>query len=161
SVVARVVSGLDTRYRRGAVDSDRVSSFGFGAGRRLPDSPVPRLHHLLDGRAFTLLSFENGVVEKQVRSGLGEDIVVREAPQSARCKRGVDWVLVRPDGYIATSGTMSKQDGVTRYVERWLGAGKGGDQRDSVADDSQSLVPEGVGHTPLCLRAPPLRQPPQ
>ena len=121
SVLARVVSGLDTRYRRGAIDRDRVWRVGFGAGRRLPDSPSPRLHHLLDGRAFTLLVFGRGSINESVWSGLGEDVVVRPAPRPARRKRGVDWVLVRPDGYIATSGTSSDQSRATRYVERWLG----------------------------------------
>ena len=129
SVLARLVSGLDTRYRRGAVDRDRVSRFGVGAGLRLPDSPVPRLHHLLEGRAFTLVCLEDGSAEKQVWPDLGEDIVARQAPRSAGCMRRVDWVLVRPDAYIATSGTMSEQDAITRYVERWLGRVRRSDSR--------------------------------
>jgi 2-polyprenyl-6-methoxyphenol hydroxylase-like FAD-dependent oxidoreductase len=129
SVVARMVSGLDTRYRRGAVDPDRVSRLGYGAGRRLPDTLIDmrtgrRLHHLLDGRTFTLVIFDDTLDESHLAQFKSRHAVVEvtHAPDGVGGgRRRVDWVLVRPDGYIATSGRSTDLDWAVRYLDRWLG----------------------------------------
>jgi hypothetical protein len=129
SGVARVVSGLDTRYRKGALDPDRVSCRRYGAGRRLPDFPIddhdfPRLHHVIDPRGFTLV--KAGGVDRteseQLSRHHGELVSTHElGAGAARHMRSVSWVLVRPDGYIATAGTAATLDEATRFLDRWVG----------------------------------------
>jgi hypothetical protein len=127
STVARVVSGLDTRYRRGAVDVGRTTHIGRYAGRRLPDSRIDpgstrRLHHLVEPGAFTLLLFD-GRAQTSATSILAETfadaLIVRRVEAPAR--KRVDWALIRPDGYVATAGSVAEMGRATRYLERWIG----------------------------------------
>ncbi|HEU4915106.1 MAG TPA: FAD-dependent monooxygenase [Acidimicrobiia bacterium] len=145
SIVARLVSGLDTRYGTGALDHDRVSRRRCGAGRRLPDAAiddagVSRLHHLIDARAFTL-----AVTGRVDRTGL--ERLSRRHPHAltvhnlsaAMVKRlgPVNWVLVRPDGYIATSSTSPDLGRAGRYLDRWIGESVSRSQVDVVGVEQQ------------------------
>lgn len=129
STVARMVSGLDTRYRHGALDGDRVPS-RYGSGRRLPDGlvddgGVSRVHHLLDARSFHLLVLHDSVdaspLERLAKTHQEIVTIDRFGPASASDRRRPAWVLVRPDGYIATSGDDHAIDRAELYLRRWLG----------------------------------------
>jgi hypothetical protein len=129
SMVARVLSGLDTRYRSGAVDVERTSRIEFKAGRRLPDGQIGpgserRLHHLLAADAFTLLLFDDRA-ETPATSSLGEGLddvlVMRRVGAPSRPRHRPDWALIRPDGYVATSGALTELAKAGRYLEQWLG----------------------------------------
>lgn len=129
SVIARLVSGLDTRYRRGAVDHDQFSAGRYQPGRRLPDIEIPdadfsRLHQLIDARAFSLIVA--GQVDRLERTHLIRqypDLVTIHdvSPPWAKQPGAVRWVLVRPDGYIASSGKSSKLAKAREFLDHWVG----------------------------------------
>jgi 2-polyprenyl-6-methoxyphenol hydroxylase-like FAD-dependent oxidoreductase len=132
SFVARVLSGLDTRYRDGAMGRDSGCRTPFGAGRRLPDSsvsggsPESRLHQLTDGSGFHLLIFDD-VVDKQALESLsqrwGGSVRVRHINRSRAQILGLpSYVLVRPDGYIATCGGDANMVRAVEYLDEWVGA---------------------------------------
>jgi len=129
SAFARIVSGLDTRYRHGALDGDHVSS-RYGSGRRLPDSEindgaVTRIHRILDAQSFHLLIFDDSVdtspLERLAKTRQEIVTIHRLGAATASDRRRPAWVLVRPDGYIATSGDDSAIDRALQYLKRWLG----------------------------------------
>jgi hypothetical protein len=129
SVIARLVSGLDTSYRSGALDRNGLSTRRYRPGRRLPDFEIPdadvsRLHQLIDTRAFSLIVA--GQVDRLERSHLVRlypDLVTIHdmSPASAQQLRAVRWVLVRPDGYIASSGKSSELARAHEFLDRWVG----------------------------------------
>jgi 2-polyprenyl-6-methoxyphenol hydroxylase-like FAD-dependent oxidoreductase len=133
SFVARVVSGLDTRYRDGAVGRDNGCRRHFGPGSRLPDYalsggwPESRLHQLTDASGFHLLIFDD-VVDKQVLESLSHrwsgTVRVRQVNRSKTpSPRPPSYVLVRPDGYIATCGGDANLVRAVEYLDEWVGAG--------------------------------------
>ena len=108
SFVARVVSGLDTHYRDGAVGRGSGCRRRFGPGSRLPDRalsggwPESRLHQLTDASGFHLLIFDD-VVDEEVLGSLshrwgGSVRVGHVSGSRARSPRPPSYALVRPDG---------------------------------------------------------------
>ena len=99
------------------------------AGRRLPDSRIDpgstrRLHHLVEPGAFTLLLFD-GRAEASATNVLAgtfaDALVVRQVEAPTQARKRVDWALIRPDGYVATSGRLTELARAERYLERWIG----------------------------------------
>ena len=110
---------------------------GVEAGDRAPDAPVrdqaggpSRLFHLLQGPHWTALGYEVGDQEEPRprpgveirRVGTRGDIVddaghVRDAYGLAPG----DWVLVRPDGYVAAVVPAGDAPALDRHLERILG----------------------------------------
>jgi hypothetical protein len=133
SLAARIVSGLDTRYRRGAVDRGSGRRRHFGPGSRLPDSagsgkwPESRLHQLIDGSGFCLLIFDDlvddQVLESQAHRWGGTVTSLRVNRLRPQNPRLPSYVLVRPDGYIATCGGDAKLVRAVEYLDEWVGAG--------------------------------------
>ena len=129
SVVARAVSGLDTRYRHGAIDRRRFPWHKFGPGRRLPDGEIvsgqiPRLHRQIDAGGFHLLvSGSVSQADEDLLSASRPDIVRVHRPGRLRSTSWgrIGWALVRPDGYIASSGEAADLGDADRYLRRWLG----------------------------------------
>ena len=130
SVVARAVSGLDTRYRRGAVDDVEAPCDQFRPGRRLVDlpfthGPSSHLHDLIDGNGFHLLEFDGGIDDSS-REVIAQDfegtVTIQQVGRSSvpAGKRVPAYVLVRPDGYIATAGDDSGAERARRYLSRWV-----------------------------------------
>lgn len=130
SVIARAVSGLDIAYPRGAVDDTAVRIRGFRPGGRLADVPLTHrpsahLHGLIDGAGFHLLVFDEEIDEgsREEISQKYEGMVTIK--QTGRASLPADtrtpgYVLVRPDGHIATAGDDSGADRARRYLARWV-----------------------------------------
>ena len=131
SYVARVVSGLDTRYRDGAIGRDYGCRTPFGPGGRLPDYPLSggwsesRLHKLTDASGFHLLIYDDGVGEEVLETlsrRWGGCVRVRHVNRSrAPTRRLPSYVLVRPDGYIATRGADANLLRAVEYLDQWVG----------------------------------------
>ena len=130
SLVARAVSGLDIAYRRGAVDDVARSGRRFRPGRRLADLPLTHgpsthLHGLIDGAGFYLLEFD-GQIDDHSREEISQDhegvVTIKQIARSSlpTGTRTPSYVLVRPDGYIATAGDDSGVERARRYLDRWL-----------------------------------------
>lgn len=130
SLVARVVSGLDIGYRRGAVDDLGVLRRGFRPGSRLADLPLTdgpstHLHELIDGGGFHLLEFSRGIDDGS-REEISQDhegvVTIKQIARSSlpTGTRTPSYVLVRPDGYIATAGHDSGVERARRYLDRWV-----------------------------------------
>jgi hypothetical protein len=152
SLLARVVSGLDTRYRDGAVGRDSGCRTHLGPGSRLPDSamsggwPESRLHHLIDASGFHLLIFDD-VVDEQVLESLshrwGGSVRVRRVNRyRAQSPRLPSHVLIRPDGYIATCEGGANLVRAVEYLDEWVGAGG---IRSTVRDSSSVGPARGQG----------------
>jgi 2-polyprenyl-6-methoxyphenol hydroxylase-like FAD-dependent oxidoreductase len=126
SMIARVVSGIDTKYRSGAVDAPRFASHRNGTGRRLPDAeidgPVPRLHRIVDAKTLHLIVFEQlePRAEEQLLRLAANTLSVHRIRRAHPGVGRVAWVLVRPDGYIATSGEGGDLTAAERYMRRWI-----------------------------------------
>ena len=129
SLVARVVSGLDWRYRRGAISADGP---GGRAGKRLPDIRLSndggRLHDLIDGVGFHLVVHgdlpASSLDVMNNRFGSSVETHVLDSGDLNEAHGDLPgWDLVRPDGYIAASGTAQEFEGVLDYLGRWLGPG--------------------------------------
>ena len=130
SLVARAVSGLDIAYRRGAVDDVAVLRRGFRPGSRLPDLPLrdgapTHLHGLIDGAGFYLLEFD-GQIDDDSREDISQDyegvVTIKQIARSSLPPgtRTPSYVLVRPDGYIATAGDDPDAERALRYLARWV-----------------------------------------
>jgi len=130
SVVARAVSGLDIGYRRGAVDDVAVAQRKFRPGRRLSDLPLTpgpstHLHELIDGRGFHLLEFDREIDDGS-RQEISQDhegiVTIKQIGRSSlpAGTRTPAYVLVRPDGHIATAGDDSRAERARRYLARWV-----------------------------------------
>jgi hypothetical protein len=130
SRVARVVSGLDIRYRRGAVEPNRAWRGDLVAGRRLPrlgppDAPGDAFP--TDATGFHLLVFGDGVppetlTDLEHRHGPVLAVHRRDRPVAGR-RRDRRWpvvALVRPDGYVAVAGGVAAVSAVDRYLSRWV-----------------------------------------
>ena len=130
SLIARAVSGLDIGYRRGAVDDVAQPPRRFRPGSRLPDlplrnAPATHLHGLIDGRTFHLLEFD-GKLDDGSLDGISQEhggiVTIRQIARSTM-PAGTHtpaYVLVRPDGYIATAGDDSRAERARRYLARWV-----------------------------------------
>ncbi|MDG4666837.1 FAD-dependent oxidoreductase [Mycobacterium sp. 236(2023)] len=80
---------------------------GFGEGDRVPD--VDGLYDELDLGALTLFTDDGAVVDAARRwNGV---VTVRGG-------RSEGWMLVRPDGYLAASGTDGAE--LARFLEQWF-----------------------------------------
>jgi hypothetical protein len=109
---------------------------GLRAGDRAPDAPVwtadgvaTRLFSLLHGAHWTLLGYELGENDgptrrsglQVIRIGTGENTVDREG-----CLREYygltsgDWVLVRPDGYVAAIAASTGFVGIEQLLKKVL-----------------------------------------
>lgn len=133
SLVARVVSGLDTRYPEGAVGRQSRCRRRIRPGSRLPDSalsgrgPEARLHQLTDASGFHLLVFDHAVDERVLESlshRWGGNVRIRHVnrPRAQR-PRFPTYVLIRPDGYIAISGNDADVVKAIDYLDEWVGVG--------------------------------------
>lgn len=130
SLMARVVSGLDTRYREGAVARQTGCRRGIRPGGRLPDFAVsgeaPGLHRLLDASRFSLLVFDDSVDDRVLSSVAdrwhGVVNVHRVDGSGSAVPRLPSYLLVRPDGYIATCGEDSDMTMLVDYLDEWMGA---------------------------------------
>jgi len=133
SQVARVVSGLEMRYRKGAITEPALCFRLARPGTRLRDGrltggPPERLHDLLDGSGFHLLAFDEGVlegVEEKMRPYTAV-LSIRRVSRSRLAAGALrrlypGFVLVRPDGHVAVSGEAEQVDRVGEYLDRWLG----------------------------------------
>lgn len=123
SRVARVVSGLDTRYRRGAFVGR--GSPGMRPGSRLvdytlTDGPVSRLHQMIDGTAFHLFT-TNATADVPVPLDLFQvhRLVNGWLPGNAR--PNLSRVLIRPDGYIAAIDEGEDATCVRDFSRAWIG----------------------------------------
>lgn len=116
SIVARVVSGLDTGYRRGAVGGSRSGK--CRPGDRLPDVVLgngSRLHDLIDAASFHLLVTHDHPLPATADGWLRIHTVSRET-----LPVGTDHVLVRPDGHVAICGVTADRDDLDDYVRAWI-----------------------------------------
>ena len=131
SMVARLVSGLDTSYPKGAMGIGSALPRRFRPGRRFPDAEIAgqagsRLHDVIDATAFHLVVFDDTVQEASL-DGLRErlrDTLRIHRLDGSLFKGGrlrVSYVLVRPDGYIAASGTDVQLGSVEELLTSWLG----------------------------------------
>ncbi|MGA7269976.1 MAG: FAD-dependent monooxygenase [Acidimicrobiia bacterium] len=126
--VARLVSGLDIRYR--PKRRLRPALRGLPApGTRLPDSPLPgvgggRLHEVLNGSSFQLLSFGASPDETNLnalRVRYRKLLEHHHFPSCPWTREAVSLIcLVRPDGYIAT-WDGADLSGVTATLEQMIG----------------------------------------
>jgi 2-polyprenyl-6-methoxyphenol hydroxylase-like FAD-dependent oxidoreductase len=142
SRVARVVSGLDTRYRKGALTGD--GSGMLTPGSRLPDleltgAPVSRLQDLIDGSSFHLL--RRDVETTDPEPGLDRDVVLRTHRIDGRWlpEPAADFpalVLVRPDGHIALVSHQTGIGAVETYMSHWVGDAEL--RRDPTAPSTQA-----------------------
>jgi len=130
SLVARAVSGLDIGYRRGAVDDVAGARRRFRPGRRMADLPLTQgrkshLHELTDGGGFHLLVFGGGVDDgplDEISRAYQGIVTIEQVSRSwlPAGTRAPAYVLVRPDGYIATAGDDSRAARAIRYLVRWV-----------------------------------------
>lgn len=151
SQVARVVSGLDLRYRRGAIAEPARCSRLARPGTRLRDTrlaggPPERLHGLLDGSAFHLLVFDEETLERIEESirpyarVLSTHRIRRsQLPALGLRRRNSGFILVRPDGYVAVSGETEPLSKVDEYLDRWVGRHLAGQTTTSLTKESPSL----------------------
>jgi 2-polyprenyl-6-methoxyphenol hydroxylase-like FAD-dependent oxidoreductase len=128
SLAARAVSGLDIGYRRGAVGVAWRRQ--FRPGSRLADLPLKQgpsshLHGLIDGGGFHLLEFD-GEIDDSLREGISKTyegtVTIQQVRRSSlpAGTRTPAYVLVRPDGYIATAGDDPDAERALRYLARWV-----------------------------------------
>lgn len=130
---------LDIGYPASPLSMDGLErEEGVMAGDRAPDAPcrgadgrTVRLFELFEGPHWTLLGFEPGVspsptlrAEARVcRIGAGEDIVDAGGHvQEAYGLSAGDWVLVRPDGYVAAVVAEPQLAALERHLGEVLGA---------------------------------------
>lgn len=100
------------------------------AGDRLPDVSLSdgRLYDVLDLSVPTLLvsgfvpGFVSGGAEKVAAAFApwADVIAVRELSLPAGLVPGAGWVLVRPDGYVATAGHAVDAQRLREWLSRWL-----------------------------------------
>jgi hypothetical protein len=88
--------------------------------------PELRLHQLTDASAFHLLTFDEVVDEEALESlshRWGGIVKVRHVNKSStQIPRLPSYVLVRPDGYIATCGGGHSLVPAVEYLEEWVAA---------------------------------------
>jgi hypothetical protein len=91
------------------------------------------LHDLIDGKGFHLLEFD-GAIDDSSREVIAQDYegtvtihrVVRSSGPAGTSAPA--YVLVRPDGYIATAGDDSGAERARRYLARWVVPTTSGEQ---------------------------------
>lgn len=130
SLAARAVSGLDIRYRRGAVDDVAGPCRRFRPGRRLADLPLTHgpsthLHELIDGSGFHLLEFDGEIDDRpreEILRAYEGTVTIKQVSRSwlPAGTRTPAYVLVRPDGYIATAGDDSGAERARGYLAGWV-----------------------------------------
>jgi len=128
SLAARAVSGLDIGYRRGAVGVAWPRQ--FRPGMRLTDLPLTQgpsshLHGLIDGCGFHLLEFDGGIDDgprEQISQAYEGTVTIEQIGRSPLPVGTTTpaYVLVRPDGHIATAGDDSSAERARRYLDRWV-----------------------------------------
>ena len=120
SIFARVVSGLDTRYRKGAIGESRSGHLKCRPGGRLPDVVLgdgSRLHDVIDAASFHLLVSHDLPLPTTADDWLRIHSVNRKTMPV-----GADQVLVRPDGHVAICGVAADRDDLDDYVRAWIGS---------------------------------------
>jgi len=83
------------------------------------------LHELTDGGGFHLLVFGGGVDDgplEEVSRAYQGIVTIEKVSRSwlPAGTRAPAYVLVRPDGYIATAGDDSRAARAIRYLVRWV-----------------------------------------
>jgi hypothetical protein len=114
------------------VDLPKASFRLARPGGRLADALLVgglpgRLHHLLDGSAFHLMTF-NDALHEAVTDAIGRHLDLVKVHRigrtglapSNRKDQFPDLVLVRPDGYVAAAGDGTAVDQMAAYLRRWL-----------------------------------------
>ena len=94
----------------------------LAAGDRVPDVPLVggRLYDLLDMSTLTL--FVSGGAGRIADAHAPWDgvIAVREVSLPADVARGPAWLLVRPDGYLASAGGPGDGHRLNHWLRRWF-----------------------------------------
>ena len=123
SIVARVASGLDTAYRRGAIDDARHRGH-CRPGARLPDARLSdgtRLHDAIDASSFHLLGFSDSLDPDRGRDDwLPAHSITRDLLPHRSGWPG--YVLVRPDGYVGACGDDARVS--DDYAAVWIGSAR-------------------------------------
>jgi hypothetical protein len=83
------------------------------------------LHELIDGSGFHLLVFGGGVDDgplEEISRAYQGIVTIEQVSRSwlPAGTRAPAYVLVRPDGYIATAGDDSRAARAIRYLVRWV-----------------------------------------
>ena len=104
-----------------ATDSEPGGVFRM---ERLSPRQISRLHRQIDAGGFHLLLADNvSQADEDLLSATHPDIVRVHRPGGLTAKSWgrIGWALVRPDGYIASSGEAADLGDADRYLQRWLG----------------------------------------
>jgi 2-polyprenyl-6-methoxyphenol hydroxylase-like FAD-dependent oxidoreductase len=140
----RETQQLDLGYAESALSLEEPSrTSGLRAGHRAPDAPIrgaagvaTRLFKLFQGPHWTLLGYE---VDRRTAVRARRDLhihtlgahgdIVDEGGhiRDAYGLKPGDWVLIRPDGYIAAIVSADAQPALERYLEQ-VGVGVVGDR---------------------------------
>lgn len=137
------LSQASISYRHAPSARAGVGIAGLNAGDRVPDWTVAvdggmaRLYELLDHRVPTLVTM-GAMPDDIVRTHLGwaDRVALRDVDVSAEqpdlrgndarsARRFADqpaWLLVRPDGYLATAGGPGDASQLAGWLDEWLGA---------------------------------------
>ncbi len=106
-------------------DPCRVWGSSLSPSVPLPPMPAETIAGLIDGAGFYLLEFD-GQIDDDSREDISQDyegvVTIKQIARSSLPPgtRTPSYVLVRPDGYIATAGHDSGVERARRYLDRWV-----------------------------------------
>jgi hypothetical protein len=91
----------------------------------LKQGPSSHLHGLIDGGGFHLLEFDGGIEDgprEEISRACEGTVTIQQLSRSSLPPgtRTPAYVLVRPDGYIATAGDDPDAERALRYLARWV-----------------------------------------
>jgi hypothetical protein len=129
----REVRQLDLGYRESSLALGTQRSEGLLAGDRAPDAPLrgaagqpTRLFELLRGTHWTLLGYETERKLVSPRPGLhihmigahGDLIDEQNHLRDAYAAAVGDWILIRPDGYVAAIVNGNELGALESFLQR-------------------------------------------